>query len=33
METQFNINDLKTHTETLINKLPEQTEHKQILNQ
>jgi len=33
METNFNLNELKKHTETLINKLPEQTEHKRILNE
>ena len=33
METKFNINDLKNDTETLINKAPEQTAHKQILNE
>ena len=30
---EFNINDLKADTETLLNKAPEQTEHKQILNE
>jgi hypothetical protein len=33
METNFNLNELKKHTETLINKAPEQTEHKRILNE
>lgn len=31
MENIFNLNQLKTHTETLINKAPEQTDHKKIL--
>ena len=30
-DTNFNLNVLKNDTETLINKAPEQTEHKQIL--
>ncbi|MFO0323128.1 MAG: phage/plasmid primase, P4 family [Bacteroidota bacterium] len=33
METKFNINDLKNDTETLINKAPEQTDHKRILKE
>jgi len=32
-DTKFNINDLKNDTETLINKAPEQTDHKQILKE
>lgn len=33
METNFNLSELKKHTETLINKAPEQTDHKRILNE
>ncbi len=33
METIFNLSDLKTDTETLINKAPEQTAHKKILKE
>lgn len=33
METKFNLNELKKHTETLINKAPEQTDHKRILKE
>lgn len=32
-DTNFNLNGLKNDTETLINKAPEQTEHKQILKE
>ena len=32
-DTNFNLNVLKNDTETLINKAPEQTEHKQILKE
>lgn len=33
METNFNLSELKKHTETLINKASEQTDHKRILNE
>ena len=33
MENKFNLENLKIDTETLINKAPEQTEHKQILKE